>query len=262
MAEINIKSLPLITNPSDDDVLVINVGNEITSGITYGNLKTTNLSTGYFDDGSVSAPSISFINATDTGMYLAGGAAASAVGITSGGNSCIVAKDGKVSFNTTQLPQYEIDCYGDIVARQTVSGFTLGFINDDDSSLLGIGSSSSTMPIFVGSTERARFTDEGLLVNTTSSVANYSLQVGGNPILVQQGAVVGSSASNTVQFATFDGSTATTRMEFNATGAMGVSGEFGDANQALVSAGTDAVPVWTDVSTFISQTDFETLTAA
>ena len=156
MAEINIKSLPLVTTPSDDDVLVINVGNEITSGITYGNLKTTNLGIGYFDDGTVAEPSITFTTATDTGLYRSGNDTDNGVSITSNGLNCLRAEDGFVSFNSTEKAVFAIDCYGDIVSR--LGARKLGFRGDIDTNMLSLVASNQ-FSIIVNEVEKGRFTN-------------------------------------------------------------------------------------------------------
>ena len=72
MADVVVSDLPLITQATLDDVFIINDGNDTTSTITWGNmLASIRQLQGQvlFDNGTETAPSISFVNDINTGIY-------------------------------------------------------------------------------------------------------------------------------------------------------------------------------------------------
>jgi hypothetical protein len=257
MASININELPLITNATDSDVLVINVNNQVTSAINVANFK--NAVQGYFPYGTATLPSISFLGDEDTGFFHPGAAATNTdnnyVAVTTGGvQRAVWSAVGNYGIGTTD-PTSRLSVNGEVRVDIGQKTFQIKADFADDEVLL---TTITDDPLLLGSnnTEAARITTGGeFLIGTTLNPNNSQLTVNGTTttdgVVISSGGITGGAQlASAVEF-----------IQFNAAGAVDFGGanSYGTAGQLLESEGPDAPPTWTDFSFEIPTFDFRNL---
>ena len=257
MASININELPLITNATDSDVLVINVNNQVTSGITIGSFKTA--VQGYFPYGTPTLPSISFLGDEDTGFFHPGDAAANTnpnqVAVTTAGiQRAVWSAVGNYGIGVTD-PTTRLHVDGNVRVDIGDKSLQIKEHFADDEIII---ETITDDPLLFGSNnaERMRITATGdLLIGTTLNPNNSNLTVNGastiDGVVISSGGVAGGAQlSGAIEF-----------FQFNATGAVSFGGaaDYGTAGQLLESEGPDAAPTWTDFNFEIPTFDFRNL---
>ena len=129
MSDINVSSLPVITAATDDDMIIINDANAVTSIISWERLTSSisNLTAAQvsFSAGSAIAPSIIFEDDTNTGLYQPD---VDSIAISTGGVSrLVVAPNGSVGINNDNPSQYNSGANNLVIGSEleTDTGITL-----------------------------------------------------------------------------------------------------------------------------------------
>ena len=129
MSDINVSSLPVITAATDDDMVIINDANAVTSIITWENLTSSISTLGAaqvsFGAGSAIAPSIILDGDTNTGIYQP---AVDSFGISTGGLSrLVISPNGSVGINNENPSDYNSGANNLVIGSEieTDTGITL-----------------------------------------------------------------------------------------------------------------------------------------
>ncbi len=253
MANINISELPLVSTATDSDVLILNVDNEITNAITFANFKANLnifVNPGYFPDGTQVAPSISFVNDQNTGLFRPGN---DQIGFTTGGSQCGVFNAQGFLGIGVNAPIANLQVAGDVqfdVSNTASVKFDIATGSTD-----ALISTAAITPLLFGVNETESFridTEGSTLFGTTVNDDDSQVVVGGQ--LDVQGALFSNGGTdNHLKI----GNDAVTFVEFNAAGAAAFGGtEYGSLNDFLLSNGDTAPPTFQTVNANSVMFDF------
>ena len=255
MANIQINELPLVTTASATDVLVINVNNQITSGIKFSDFSADlNVFTkpGYFPDGTAVSPSISFTNDQNTGFFRPSN---DAVGVTTAGTQRAVF-NGIGNFGVgVNDPLSRVQIAGDL--RVDVNGASSVLLKTSDTSTDPILATMTLIPMLFGinQSEKMRLDADGSVLIGTTTNDNVSKLVVDGSVDVQGAVISNGGSTNNLKFE----SNSVDFLQFNAVGAAQFSGSYGTDGFVLVSSGDGAPPVWANIETDPSTFDFRQL---
>lgn len=209
MSDINVSSLPVITAATDDDMVIINDANAVTSIINWGNLTSSITSLGAaqvsFSAGSSIAPSIIFEDDTNTGLYQPD---TDSIAISTGGVSqLVVAPNGSVGINNDNPSQYNSGANNLVIGSEleTDTGITLVTTTTGDNVINfadGTGLSAAVGQIIydhgnndlrfnVSGTEAYRIdSSQNVIIGTLTSDINSRLTVAGGSVTIDDGFLV------------------------------------------------------------------------
>ena len=255
MTSININELPLVSTASNNDVLILNVNNTLTSAITFQDFsKDLNVfqQPGLFPDGTATSPSISFVNNPNTGFYRA---ANNVIGVSTGGNQrAVFNAAGNMGINVPS-PLARLQVAGDV--RVDVNPSVSVSIKKVDNSQDALITTLSLAPLLMGvnNSEKMRITETGsVLIGTTINDDNAKLNVAGS-VQVQDAIISNGGTTNNLKFEANN----VDFLQFNATGAAAFNNDYGTDGEVLVSTGPDSAPIWADVGVSPSFFDFRNL---
>ena len=255
MANIQINELPVVTTADATDFLVINVGNTVTSAISFQNFSADlNVFTkpGYFPDGTAVAPSISFENDQNTGFYRV---ANDKVGISTAGTQRVVI-DGTGNFGINApnpVARFQVggDSQFDVSASATV------LLKKSDTSNDPVFTTQSITPLLMGvnNSEKMRIDSDGsVLIGTTTNTNSSKLAVNGQ-VDIQNALISNGGTSNNLKFS----ANSVDFLQFNESGAAAFNNDYGTQGMVLVSQGTGAAPEWVNTSIDPDFFDFRNL---
>ena len=255
MANIQINELPLVTTASATDVLVINVNNQITSGIKFSDFSADlNVFTkpGYFPDGTAVSPSISFTNDQNTGFFRPG---TDQVGVTTAGTQRAVF-NGIGNFGVgVNDPLSRVQIAGDL--RVDVNQTSTVKLMESTTSTDPLFATMTQIPLLMGVNEGEKMridADGSVLIGTTTNADNAKLKVQGS-VQVQEAIISNGGTTNNLKFE----ANSVDFLQFNAVGAAQFSGSYGTDGFVLVSSGDGAPPVWANIETDPTTFDFRQL---
>ncbi|MEL0332148.1 MAG: hypothetical protein VW982_08040, partial [Candidatus Poseidoniales archaeon] len=245
MADILISQLPRTTVADGEDLLIIdsnqNSGTIVTHAIAVKHL----IRDIQFEDGTAVAPSITFINDTNTGFYRPGD---DTIGFTTAGiNRMVIGPTGNVGIGT-QTPTEKL----------TVSNGKISLQNGGNNELVleardgGAGvTQKGPLPLVFATDDvkRVAINETGVvLVNTEQVLADVQMHIGGGSLVVNGGDFTGTASGEVVIGYRTTGYKQL--LKLNLQGALANTlDEYGTAGQVLTSGGEGAPFTWSDGGT-------------